>query len=220
VLLGWLPSFETLWLRTLDNPPGSGATREIAMTATPHTRPGARMPDPDFVHPELIAPETRSMRAFRYVAAALRLKLLALGFSTGRDGETGIVDRFGDAAWINGGSPTEGFLSFGTKGPFAGMYQSFAGAAWADWLFMLGLLGIGVALMAGVAMRIAAAAGATLLIFMWTAVLPPENNPFMDYHLVYALILVALALVGAGRTFGLGARWEAIPLVQQRGYLK
>src|SRR5665811_459343 len=32
-------------------------------------------------------------------------KLLALGFSTGHDPE-GNLDRFGPAAWINGGSPT------------------------------------------------------------------------------------------------------------------
>ena len=147
-------------------------------------------------------------------------KLLALGFSTGRDGETGVVDRFGDAAWINGGSPTEGFLTFGTSGPFAGFYQSFAGATWADWLFMLGLAGIGVALMAGVAMRIAAVSGATMLVFMWSAALPPENNPFMDNHLVYALVLVLLALMGAGKTLGLGNRWEATPVGRRNGFLK
>ena len=43
-------------------------------------------------------------------------------------------------AWIDGGSPTFGFLSFGATGPFKGIYNSIAGDAWADWLFMLGLL--------------------------------------------------------------------------------
>lgn len=202
------------------------------MTVNPQVRPDTRLPDPNFVDPELVAPETRSYRAFRYVAAALRLsigwvflwafldKLLALGFATGRDPVTGVVDRFGPAAWINGGSPTEGFLTFGTKGPLAGFYQSFAGATWADWLFMLGLAGIGIALIGGVAMRIAAAAGATMLVFMWSAALPPDNNPFMDDHLIYALVLVALALIGAGKTFGLGARWEAIPFVQRHSILR
>ena len=51
---------------------------------------------------------------------------------------------------------------------------------------MLGLLGIGVALILGIGMRVAAVAGALLLVLMWTAVLPPENNPFMDDHLIYA----------------------------------
>ncbi len=202
------------------------------MTATTHAGTNTRLPDPNFVHPELIAPETRSSKAARYVGAALRMslgwvflwafldKLLALGFSTGRDPVTGVADRFGDAAWINGGSPTEGFLAHGTSGPFAEIYQSFAGAWWANWLFMLGLAGIGIALIGGVAMRIAATAGATLLVFMWSAALPPDNNPFMDDHIIYALALVMLALIGAGKTLGLGARWEAIPFVKRHAFLK
>jgi len=43
-------------------------------------------------------------------------KLFALGFHTGY-GQDGKLDRFGAAAWINGGSPTEGFLKFGADGP-------------------------------------------------------------------------------------------------------
>ena len=124
-------------------------------------------------------------------------KLLALGFATGRsvDPTTGAetVDRFGDAAWINGASPTEGFLKFGADGPFKGFYNDIAGAAWADWLFMLGLLGIGVALTLGIGMRIAGASGALLYVLMWTVALPPANNPVLDDHILGALTLVALA---------------------------
>ena len=118
-------------------------------------------------------------------------------------------------AWIDGGSPTFGFLSFGAAGPFKGVYNSIAGDAWADWLFMIGLLAIGVALILGVFMNLAAAGGALLLVLMWTAVLPPENNPVMDDHLVYALTLGLLACLGAGRWFGLGHRWEQTHLVQR-----
>lgn len=131
-------------------------------------------------------------------------KFFGLGFATPREG-----------AWISGGSPTEGFLSNATTGPFAGLYQSFAGAVWADWLFMVGLLGIGLALMLGIGVRIAAGAGALLLVLMWTAVLPPENNPFMDDHIVYALVLIALALVNSGDTWGLGRLWSALGIVKR-----
>jgi thiosulfate dehydrogenase [quinone] large subunit len=123
-------------------------------------------------------------------------------------------------AWIDGGSPTFGFLSFGAAGPFKGVYNSIAGDAWADWLFMLGLLFIGVALVLGVFMNLAAAAGALLLVMMWTAVLPPENNPFMDDHLIYALTLGLLASLGAGRWFGLGHRWEQTSLVRRTPFLR
>jgi thiosulfate dehydrogenase [quinone] large subunit len=180
----------------------------------------------------LVADETRARRWSRYIAAAVRVSLgwvflwafldkaFALGRSTGLDPETGAVDYFGNAAWINGGSPTAGFLGFGVKGPLADFYSGLAGNVIVDWLFMLGLLGIGLALILGIGMRIAAVAGTALLLMMWSAVLPPDNNPFMDDHIVYALVLVLLALIGAGRTFGLGKRWEQIPFVQKNDWLK
>ena len=138
--------------------------------------------------------DTRGSHVTSRVVAVLRIafgltflwaffdKLLALGFSTGR-ADDGIVDRFGDAAWVNGGSPTEGFLKFGADGPFKGFYNSIAGATWADALFMVALLGIGLALTLGFAMRIAAVSGAALYVMMWTVALPPENHPVLDDHI-------------------------------------
>ena len=122
--------------------------------------------------------------------------------------------------WLDGGSPTLGFLKFGAKGPFADTAHSIAGQGWANWLFMAALLGIGVALIAGVAMRLAAAAGSLLLVLMWAVVLPPANNPFMDDHLIYAFVLVLLAAIGAGRTFGLGRSWAALPIVRRHPFLR
>lgn len=176
--------------------------------------------------------DVRSNAAFRYVAAASRLslgwiflwafldKLLALGFSTGRDPKTGVVDAFGPAAWVHGGSPTMGFLKFGTTGPLADFYRGFAGATWADWLFMIGLAGIGLALVLGIGMRIATVSGVALLLMMWSAALWPANNPFMDEHLVFALALVMLLLADAGKTLGLGRPWQRLYLVQRYPFLK
>jgi thiosulfate dehydrogenase [quinone] large subunit len=123
-------------------------------------------------------------------------------------------------AWVNGGSPTKGFLGFATAGPFEGLYHDLAGQAWVDWLFMAGLLGIGVALLLGVFMNLAAWSGTVLLVLMWTAVLPPANNPFMDDHLVYALVLLLLAALGAGRWLGLGAWWEGRDVVTRHPVLR
>jgi len=62
-------------------------------------------------------------------------KTFALGFATGHDQE-GALDRFGPAAWVNGGSPTEGFLSFGVpeNNPFKGFFNGLAGSTAIDWL--------------------------------------------------------------------------------------
>jgi thiosulfate dehydrogenase (quinone) large subunit len=136
-------------------------------------------------------------------------KTFGLGFSTER------AD-----AWVNGGSPTFGFLSFGTEGPLAGVYQSIAGAAWADWLFMIGLLGIGLALVLGIGMRVAAVTGSLLLVLMWSASLPPATNPFMTYHLIWAVTLIGLVFIGAGRSLGFGKAWERLSIVQKFPFLK
>lgn len=136
-------------------------------------------------------------------------KLLGLGFATARE-----------SAWINGGSPTFGFLSFGTAGPLAPIFQTLAGHPLVDALFMAGLLGIGLALILGIGMRIAAVSGATMMLLMWAAALPPSNNPFMDDHIVYALVLLTLPLVHAGRTWGLGSWWQQTALVERYPVLK
>ena len=154
-------------------------------------------------------------------------KLLALGFSTGaitNDAGAKIgVDYFGkDAAWINGGNPTEGFLKFGVadSNPFQGFYNSIGGTAWADWLFMLGLLGIGLALTFGFGIRIAAATGALLYLLMWTASLPLDNNPVVDDHILGAISVVVLGLTLAGDTWGVGKAWARTHLVRQYGFLR
>jgi thiosulfate dehydrogenase (quinone) large subunit len=180
-----------------------------------------RLPDPSFVHPELVAPENRTARSARYVMGLARLSLGWIFLWAFLDKTFGLGHGTAHAdAWIRGGSPTKGFLAFGTAGPFKELYASIAGQTWADALFMIGLAGIGTALILGVGMRIAAAAGATLMVLMWTAVLPPANNPFMDDHLIYAMILVVLALLGAGETLGLGKVWGRLPIVERFGFLK
>lgn len=168
----------------------------------------------------------------RRVLAALRMgmgfvflwafldKLVALGFATGRL-EGGGIDFFAQGgAALNGGSPTFGFLSFGSRGPLASFWQGVAGDGWVNWLFMGALLGLGVALLLGIGLRAAAVGGAVLMVSMWSVALLPENNPFLDDHLIYALVLVVLALTAAGNTWGLGARWSRTRLVQRFPFLK
>jgi thiosulfate dehydrogenase [quinone] large subunit len=150
-------------------------------------------------------------------------KAFALGFSTGRNPETGAIDFFGPDAWINGASPTEGFLAFGvhSKGFLADFYTGLAGSAWVDWVYMLSLLGIGLALMFGIGTRLAAIGGIIWMAFFYTAsAIWPEHNPFMDDHVVYAVVLAGVAYVGAGRYLGLGSWWERTALVRKFPVLK
>jgi thiosulfate dehydrogenase [quinone] large subunit len=133
--------------------------------------------------------------------------------------------------WIDGGSPTKGFLSSVAAGPMESTFHDWAGAGWANWLFMLGLLGVGVALVSGVALRLAAVAGTAMMALMWIAEWPPakhlsdgtlsmSSNPFADYHLIYAIVLIALAAAGAGVTWGLGKLWATLPIVRDHTWLR
>ncbi len=146
------------------------------------------------------------------------------------------------------GSPTFGFLTFGTNpdGPLASFFNNLgesAGVAsadgppvlypgsWVNWVFMLALLGIGISLMTGFMVRIGSIGGVVLLVMMWLAEAPwantidPDtgqgafNNPFMDDHIIYAIVIVMLMLFTAERTFGLGKWWQSTGLVQRHPWL-
>jgi thiosulfate dehydrogenase [quinone] large subunit len=132
-------------------------------------------------------------------------------------------------AWIHGGSPTKGFLKGVAVGPLQSTFHSIAGTWWADWLFMMGLLGVGVALMAGIAVRIGAASGVLLVVGMWLATYPlaqhdstgaatSSTNPFVDEHVTEALIMIVLALTYSGTTWGLGKVWARMPFVRDHSW--
>ncbi len=141
-------------------------------------------------------------------------KLIGLGFATCRDAKTDVVTQMCSKAWLEGGSPTLGFLKFGTKGPLADFYQSLAGNSLVDWLFMGGLLLIGTALVLGIGMRLATITGSLLLIMMWSAALPPDNNPILDDHIVYILLLLALGATNKQQVFGLRGWWVKQSIVK------
>jgi len=98
-------------------------------------------------------------------------------------------------AWINGGSPTKGFLSSVDVGPFDTAFHAIAGTV--------------------------------MMLMMWLAEFPPDRfttagepsmstNPLIDYHVIYAIALIVIALTYAGNTWGLGQKWAALPIVQRQ----
>ncbi|RPF19646.1 hypothetical protein [Myceligenerans xiligouense] len=193
---------------TSSGPASSGSASSGAAAHGQHTAMSAGQT-------HAVTAETTASSVIRYGLATIRLligfeflwafgdKLFGWGMATPAE-----------AAWLNGGSPTTGYLS-GVEGPAAGAFNAMAGNVVFDWLFMLGLLGIGLALILGVGMRIAAAAGALLLLLMWVASFPLGVNPFVDYHLVDAVLLVVLAAALAGDTLGLGRWWGERSIVKR-----
>mgnify|MGYP003634706016 CR=1 FL=1 len=140
-------------------------------------------------------------------------KTFGLGFSTP-------VER----AWVNGGTPSQGFLnSDAVVGPLKGFFASIASPL-TDVLFMAGMLGIGVAVMLGIGLRVSAVAGSVIMVFMYLAEWPfaaltASNNPLVDYHIIYALALIAVAATYAGDTWGFGVPWRKLAIVRSQPWL-
>jgi len=59
-----------------------------------------------------------------------------------------------------------------------------------------------------------------MYVLMWSVVLPPENHPFLDEHILGALSMVVLASYYAGDTWGLGRSWAKTPLVKDNPVLR
>ena len=131
-------------------------------------------------------------------------KVLGLGFATTPD-----------KSWLQGVSPTTGFLKFGVEGIFAPFFQSLAGNPLIDWLFMLGLLGIGLALLLGIGLKIAGYSGALLMFFMYLSLFPPKNNPIIDEHIIYLLLFLIFAKRGVGHHFSLHTWWKNTEFVRK-----
>ena len=135
-------------------------------------------------------------------------KLFGLGYAT-----------TAEHSWLNGGSPTTGFLSH-VQGPFESLFSGLSGVALVDWLFMLGLLGIGVALVLGIGMRLAAWGGALLMVLMWAASLPLANNPVIDEHIIYAVVLLVLGWALPQQQLSLAGWWKRQSFVKTNSWLQ
>jgi thiosulfate dehydrogenase [quinone] large subunit len=207
----------------------------MAVHEHPHRSSGFRLPSfrrnrSASASAESAEPLAHTARDYAFASLRLLTGFVFLWAFLDKTFGFGYATRAGNG-WIDGGSPTKGFLGSVAAGPMEATFHSWAGDAWADWLFMLGLLGIGVALMAGVALRFAALAGAVMMALMWIAEWPPakhlsdgspsmSTNPFVDYHVVYAVVLIALAAACAGDTLGLGRLWARLPFVGRNRRLR
>jgi len=123
-------------------------------------------------------------------------------------------------AWINGGSPTTGYLAYATSGPLADLWNGLSGNSVVDALFMLALLAVGAAVLLGIGQKIAGIAGAALMLMLWSTNLPPDNNPLTDDHIVYALLFIGFIFVRPGNWYGLGKWWSQTSIVKKFPFLE
>ena len=167
---------------------------------------------------------TRIALGFVFLWAFLD-KFLGLGFSTCRqvaEDASYTIDAFCERAWINGGAVTEGYLVYGgnPNSPFHDFFVNLGAERWTDWPFMIGLLGVGLALMLGIGTKIGAISGSLMLLFMYLTQMLPSTNPILDDHIVYIFAALGIVWVELSRqSIGLGKWWRSLPIVQKNTWL-
>ena len=138
-------------------------------------------------------------------------KLFGLGFSTP-------VGK----GWLAGTAPAQGFIGR-IENPMGALLKPLFANPVGDFLFMFALFGIGIAMIMGAGLRIAAVGGTILVALMWLSELPfaqtamvdgqlvrGATNPILDDHWLEALILLISAATLAGDTWGVGKLWARI----------
>lgn len=146
-------------------------------------------------------------------------KMIGLGYSTCNTVDPATKENsvkvLCEKSVAKGASPTAGFLGKGTTGPFKGVFNEMAGNKIVDFLFMAGLLLVGLSLVLGIGIKVAAISGALLMMLMWLAVLPKTTNPLLDDHVVYALALFGIMFSNHEQVWGLGNWWQKQPIVKK-----
>ena len=134
---------------------------------------------------------------------------LAIGWVFFYAGWTKVITYFTDAKdWT-----AAGFLGR-LDGPFASIFSSMTGNVLVDKLNAWGLLLVGTAVILGVLVRWSAFWGIVIMILYWAAGFPPDNAFIIDDHIIYSLVFIILAAIGAGRIWGLDN------LIEKSGFVK
>ena len=116
--------------------------------------------------------------------------------------------------WLAGISPTAGYLTKATSGPFVGWFHTMAGSGVIEWLFMLGLLFIGVAFITGAALRPASIFGALMMALIFFSAFPPKANPFLDDHVIYFFLFLAYGTGEFGHPTSFDLWWKKTAFVK------
>lgn len=143
----------------------------------------------------------------RHEKKILALLRVALGWLFFYAGFTKVIN----PAWS-----AKGYL-LGAK-TFSGFYAWLASDGVlpiVDFINQWGLTLLGLSLILGVAVRLSSMLGALMMLLYWFPVLDfprVDHGYLVDDHVVYALVLMYFAAIGAGRYYGLGERCARLPL--------
>lgn len=125
-----------------------------------------------------------------------------------------------EMAIINGGSPTEYYLSELVTGVFADLFRPLAGNPVVYFLLMAGLLLVGIGLMAGVASKLSTIGMSVMMALMYMMAVPPSDNPLVDYHIVYIIAVVAIYYLGGFESISVYKWYSELSIVDRFAILR
>ena len=145
----------------------------------------------------------------RLLVLALRLMMGWVFFYAGTR-QIFMIDNWSAASFLAGAK---------TFKPFYDLFTAPALAPAISFLVKWGHFLIGLSLISGLLVRVSGLIGALLMILYyfprldgWYVAGP--NNLIVEYHLVYATVLVYLVVAHAGRVFGLDGRIDDLPVLK------
>lgn len=172
---------------------------------------------------EILGRETNFEYADHWVGYSLLAMRLGMGWILFQGG----VQKLLDPGWT-----AAGYLNNVPAGnPFNPLWTALASEPFigtVNLLVMLGLTLTGLGIMVGAFMRLNAFFGSLLMFTFWASSLeggilqglPVAHGWFMDSHIVYITLLLALAEFGSGRILGLDRKLEETEFVKKHEWVK
>lgn len=122
------------------------------------------------------------------------------------------------------GFTAQGYLLKATSGPLHGTWVALGHSDLAvsvlNPLVVWGEILIGFALLFGVATRFALFWGGVMLFTFYISQFPPKTDLFLEYRLMYVVVLAMLGAIGVGRILGLDALIERWSVVKKHRWLR
>lgn len=132
-------------------------------------------------------------------------KMFGLGYSTPHG-----------MGFIDGHSPTIGFLTMASNGTFGWLFEPMIGiSGLIDVVILLAMSALGIGLILGIGRNLCCTSGMLMFFMFYLAVQPLSTNPLIDEHIVYIIILFGVLFTDSCGQLGLGNWWKGTSLVKR-----
>ena len=120
------------------------------------------------------------------------------------------------AGFIDGGSPTKGFLIGASKGTFGWLFEPMVDISGVlDVVILLAMFALGVGLILGIGKKLCCIGGMAMFFVFYLAMFPLANNPILDEHVIYIVVLAGVLFTDSCRSIGFGRMWKDTALVKR-----